>query len=1097
MKCFLRQCCVAAIGLLLSSTIVWAQATAQLSGRVADPSGAVLPGVTVTMTQTDTGATRSTVTDANGSYILTNLPTGPYRLEVALQGFRTYVQTGIVLQVAGTPTVNVALALGDLAETITVAAAAPIVDVKSAGISTVVENERIVELPLQGRQVTDLIVLAGGAVQTGVPPNHHFQGGVNISVAGGQVFGVAYLLDGALHNDVQNSGGLPLPFPDALQEFRVATSGLSADNGVRSGAEVNAVTKSGTNVFHGNVFAFNRDHQFNATSRFAPSRPDGKRKDDGLLRNQFGGTLGGPIARDRLFFFGGYQGTNTSQAANDNITFVPTAAMLTGDFTNFASAGCNGGRPITLRAPFVNNRVNPALFSPAALKLAKLLPPATNECGQTTFLTSGAGATRQQPQFVARVDYQRNANHSIFGRYMVTLDRLGLPQTDNVLAAQNSTNVGLDNIAASAAFGDNRVLSASTVNALRVTYNRTSVDRYNTGSVEPSDLGIPMFAYEPHRMNVGITGGFAFGSNAGYGLTHTHAYQVGDDLTLIRGSHQISLGASLAYWNTFIETCARCGGQFNFTGQVTGAALSDFLLGSLALLEHGGPGGVDPTVHYMGVYVSDAWRATNRVTLNAGLRWEPYFGQQIQKRGIPIWSWDNFKQGVKSTQFVNAPPGFLYAGDPGYPPGTSGMKVQWWNLAPRLGAAWDVTGDGRMAVRGSYGVAYDFPVSDFLFLQTSAPPFGNRLRLDFPTGGFDNPYRDVGGDPNPVVTNRNTPFPTGGAFGVMKPDINSPRVQSWNVTFERQIGKDWAGQVSYLGSYTDRLWNLVPLNPAVFQGLGACTINGVSYPVCSTAANTNQRRVVSLANPAVGQVISNLEIFDDYGAATYRGLRLAFQRRAASSLSLNGNYTLSRCFGDEMIPNQNQFASGPTNPADLRFDQGHCSQGRTHIANLTVGAETPRFAGRALRVVASDWRVSGIVTASSGSWLNVTTSNDVALNGQLSQRVNQVSDDVYGARTLTNYLNASAFASPALGTFGNFVRNSIVGPSRWNIDLSLSRNIAVAGRRSLELRLESFNLLNHFNWGNPATNLAQGTFGRITTQANPSRIMQFGAKFGF
>jgi hypothetical protein len=1090
-----RNLCVGVLGIVLTATLAWAQATAQLSGTVTDESGAVLPGVTVTVTQTDTGFTRTAVTETSGAYVMPNLPTGPYRLEISLQGFKSYVQTGIVLQVAASPVINAVLGVGNLEETVAVEAAAPLVDVRSAGIGAVIENERILELPLNGRNATDLVLMAGAAVQTGTPPNHHFQGGVNISVAGGQVFGVAYLLDGALHNDVQNSGGLPLPFPDALQEFRVATSGLSAENGMRSGAEVNAVTKSGTNNFHGNAFEFNRDHQFNATSRFAPIGSNGKRKDDGLVRNQYGGTLGGPVIKDKLFFFGGFQGTNTSQAANDNVTFVPTPAMLAGDFSAFASAACNGGRPLALRAPIVNNRVDPALFSRAALTLAKLLPAAINECGETRFVTSGAGATRRQPQIVTRIDYQRNANHALFGRYMVTFDKLGIPETDNVLAAQNSTNVGLDNIAVSSAFGDNRVLNSNTVNAIRVTYNRTNVDRYNTGSVEPKDLGIPMYAYEPHRMNVSVTGAFSFGSNAGYGLTHTHAVQVGDDLTLVRGNHQIALGVTTAYWKTFIETCARCGGQFNFTGQFTGSGLADYLLGSLSVMEHGGPGGVDPAVHYLGLYTSDAWRVGERVTLNGGIRWEPYFGQQIQKRGIPIWSWDNFKNGVVSQQFVNAPPGFVYAGDTGYPKGTSGMKTQWWNLAPRGGIAWDLTGDGRTSVRSSYGIAYDFPVSDFLFLQTSAPPFGNRLRLNTPP--FDNPYRDFGGDPNPVVTNRNTVYPVGGAFGVMKPDINSPRVQSWNVSVERQLGSDWAVQANYLGSHTDRLWNLVPLNPAVYMGTGACTINGVAYPVCSTVANTEARRVITLQNPKIGALISNLEVFQDYGSANYRGLRLAFQRRATGGLSLNGNYTISRCFGDEMTPNQNQFASGPTNPDNLKFDQGNCGFNRTHIANFTVGVETPRFGAAALRAAASGWRVSGIITASSGSWLNVTTSNDVALNGQLSQRVNQISDDVYGAKNLTTYLNAAAFSAPAPGTFGNYVRNSIVGPARWNVDVSLSRNVTFAMNHTLELRLESFNLLNHFNWGSPATNIAQGTFGRITAQANPSRIMQFGVKYGF
>ena len=304
MKRFLSNLSAAALLLVLANTVAWAQATAELNGRVTDESGAVLPGVTVTATQTDTGFTRSVVTDNSGGYVISNLPTGPYKVDVSLQGFKTYSQTGIVLRVGGTPTINAVLGVGNLEETVSVEAAAPIVDVRSAGISEVVENERIVELPLQGRQVMDLIILAGAAVEMGRPNNRHFQGGVNISVAGGVIYGMSYSLDGAMHNDVQNAGGLPLPFPDALQEFSVATSGLGAQAGMQSGASVNAVTKSGTNRYSGVAFEFLRDKRFNAKSVFAAIGPDGKKKDDGLKRNQFGGTLGGPIMKDKLFFFG-------------------------------------------------------------------------------------------------------------------------------------------------------------------------------------------------------------------------------------------------------------------------------------------------------------------------------------------------------------------------------------------------------------------------------------------------------------------------------------------------------------------------------------------------------------------------------------------------------------------------------------------------------------------------------------------------------------------------------------------------------------------------------------------------------------------------
>src|SRR6186713_331790 len=350
-------CTFASIFLLAAMPASAQLATAELNGRVTDSSGAVLPGATVTVTQTATGLVRTAVTDGNGAYLLSNLPTGPYRLEVALQGFRTYVQTGIVLQVGATPTINAALALGAVEESVTVEAAAPLVDVRSAGISNVVENERIVELPLQGRQVTDLLVISGAAVQQAVVSSRGFPGGVNISVAGGLPTGVGYTLDGATHNNPQNNANLPLPFPDALQEFRVATTGLTAQNGMHSGASVNAITKSGTNRFSGNLFEFNRDHRFNAIDPFAKI-VNGKQVDDGLSRNQWGGTVGGPVIHDKLFFFGGYQGTNQHQIPASNIAFVPTDAMLRGDFTTFASAACQGGTAIQLRAPYVNNQVD-------------------------------------------------------------------------------------------------------------------------------------------------------------------------------------------------------------------------------------------------------------------------------------------------------------------------------------------------------------------------------------------------------------------------------------------------------------------------------------------------------------------------------------------------------------------------------------------------------------------------------------------------------------------------------------------------------------------------------------------------------------------
>ncbi len=1090
--------------LVLTAASASAQATGELAGRVTDESGGVLPGVTVTATQTDTGFMRTVVTDGEGNWVMPNMPTGPYRLEVMLQGFRTYVQTGIVLQVGATPTLNAALAVGSLEETVSVEAATPLIDVRSAGISDVVQN--VHELPLQGRQVTDLIVLAGAAVQTGTSSSRSMQGGVAISVAGGLNFGVAYLLDGAMHNNPQDNSNMPIPFPDALQEFSVATSGLSAQNGIHSGASVNAVTRSGTNSFHGNLFEVLRDRRFNATDPFALIGPDGKRVDDGLTRHQFGGTLGGPIVRDKLFFFGGYQGTRLRQTPSSEIAYVPTAAMLAGDFTAFASAACQG-RPVELRAPFVNNRVNPTLFSPAALNLASRLPKTEDPCGEITFSTSD---NNDQGQTVGRVDFQWTANHSLFGRYMATSFKKPAPfseQPDNVLTT--GTAPGLDNLAQSAAAGSTAVFGNNTVNSLRFAFNRTAIDRSSPPWFAPRDLGSNVYSYKPGEMVLVIDGGFDISAGTSTtGVFQTNTYQLSDDLSLVRGNHQLSFGANVAYWKMNFLTHARSGGNWTINGQATGLGLSDFLLGRVTRLEHGGPAVMPMHMWYMGLFTQDTWRAGPRLTVNAGLRWEPFLGQVLENAQVYNFSRDNFRNNVKSTVFLNAPAGFTYPGDPGFPEGNTGLNTQWWNLSPRVGLAWDVTGDGRTALRSSYGIAYDFPTAERHNINTQSPPWGNRSLLENPPGGFDDPYRHVGGDPHPIVASPTVEFIPFGAYGATDSDINSPRVQSWNVTIERQIGTEWGVAASYLGSYTDRLWLQIQQNPGVFLGTGPCVINGVSYNMCSTAANLNQRRRLSLSgeNPAAAALIGNLDLHTSIGTQDYRGLRLSFRRRAATGVSLNGNYTLSRCFGDTTTGGFPQLAQGPINPDDPDLDRGHCDQDRTHLANFSVGVQTPDFTTPVLSALASGWRVSGIFNARSGSWLNLTTGSDRALNGQRfqEQRVNQVSDDVHGAKTLNSYLNRAAFAQPAPGTFGNYERNSIEGPAFWTIDVALAKLISFGAARSLELRVEAFNVLNHVNWGNPGTNLNAGTFGRIQSLAGvpgnvigTMRIMQFGVKYGF
>jgi hypothetical protein len=371
---------------------------------------------------------------------------------------------------------------------------------------------------------------------------------------------------------------------------------------------------------------------------------------------------------------------------------------------------------------------------------------------------------------------------------------------------------------------------------------------------------------------------------------------------------------------------------------------------------------------------------------------------------------------------------------------------------------------------------------------------------------MDNPWAALGGDPHPIVTGPNVAFIPYGAFGVMNPGINSPRIQQWNVEAEQQLGKSWGVSAAYLGSYSDRLWAQTALNPGVYLGLDPCTLGGVAQRVCSTTGNLDQRRVLSLKDPVKAQGIGALDLNSDVGWQKYRGMKLSATRRGAD-FTMTGSYTLSRCVGTPTTTAFNQISSGYTDPQHPNVDAGRCDQNRTHLGTLNLGYQTPQFGNGALHAIAANWRFGGILNARSGDMLNITSGKDNAFNGISAQRPDRVSgQDIYGpgktasspaaGAAIDNYLNRAAFVQPANGTLGNVTYNYATGPSFWQVNLAVSKFVNM-GTRRMELRLESFNLLNHFNWGNPQANFNSSTFGKITTQAGDPRIMQFGIKYDF
>jgi hypothetical protein len=1091
-----RVVCVALGGIFISlfgCSLLWAQATAQISGTVKDQTGAVLPGVEITATQTETGIARTAITNETGSYVLSNLAIGPYRLEAGLPGFRTFVQTGILLQVNASSVINPVLEVGQVSEQVEVQANATLVETRNVGIGQVVENALILELPLNGRLIGDLIGLAGGTTPATAPEGRDSLPTPGFSVAGGLNTGINYTLDGGHHNNPGGNGAMVMPFPDALQEFKVETSATSAQNGLTSAGSVSLVTKSGTNEFHGVLFEFVRNGSFNARNAFAPKR-------DTLKRNQFGGTLGGPIIHNKLFFFAGYQGTTLRTAPSENQAFVPTPAMLSGDFTTFASAACNAGRAITLRAPFVNNRVNPALFSKPALNLTAKLPIPTDPCGKVLYTNP---ERTDDHQLLGKIDYQWSANHSIFGRYLA--EGLNTPSPFDINHQPLSLRNGADTLAQLFTIGDTYLFGPNVVNSFRLTANRVAGGKFEpfsmpTSGLGPNDLGVKAYAYAPHTAQYNVNGGFSVAAQGG--PTKTAIFAGNDDLSVIRGNHQMALGinAALSWMNSYSHQYSL---PFSFNGQRTGLGMGDFLMGYVATLQNGPTSPKSKRAARMGIYFNDTWKAAPKWTLSYGLRWEPYF-PVLDLEGGPIhFDHDAFVKGIRSKQFDTTPAGVTFPGDPGFP-GQEGQYSQWLNFSPRVGLAWDVTGDGRTSVRASGGTFYDYPPIQYQNLA-SAPPYFPRFSIT--DVDFENPWSTYpGGDPFPLPygnkIGRNAPWPLSSLVNVVDYDTPNMQVAQWNLSLQRQLAGGWLMSASYLGTHTTHLWSTQQTNPAVFLGLGACTLNGVSYATCSTTANQEQRRRLILENRQSGQYYGFMPKIDTGGTASYNGLVLSAQRRASSGVTMNANYTWSHCItdpgGSDLVVGTSN-SNGYTNPDNRHASRGNCTTGssdRRHVLNLSAVAATPQFSNTTLRAVASGWRLSPIVKVLSGSYMTITTNQDRALNTTPGQRVNQVLGSPYGDKSVGRYLNPAAFELPAMGTLGNMGQDSVAGPGTWQFDASLSRTFQFRESQKLEFRAEAFNVTNSFRMNNPTTNFNSNTFGQVTTAKDP-RIMQFALKYVF
>jgi hypothetical protein len=1096
-----------------SQSILKAQATAvaQVSGTVSDATGAAIVNAQVTMTEISKNLVRTVATDTSGRYTMPNLSVGSYRLEVKSQGFRDYIQANIQLVVNNNIEINVPMQIGAASERVEVSAIASMVETKETSVSNVIDQKRIAELPLNGRQATQLILTLPGTAygDSGDTGSKTFYSSTRISVAGGQGNGTAYLLDGGDNTDAMSNVNLPIPFPDALQEFSVETSAVSSRFGTHPGATVNVVTKSGSNAIHGDLFEYLRNGNVNARNFFAATS-------DSLKRNQFGGTVGGRIIKDKLFFFGGYQGTRNRQNPPTSTTFIPNAAMLAGDFSTVASAACQSSGKVSLKAPFDSaNRIPASALNPIAVNIATNYLPssAADPCGKVTY---SIPITGDENQYIGRIDWIQNEKHTLYGRYFA--DAFQNPPTYDGKNLLTTTQAGNLELAQSATIGDTYAFGPGTLNSAHLTFNRRRDDRGPTSTIiNPTMLGINMYSAVPNFLLLSTTGGFStFCGTCAPGHFNVTSYQVADDVDVIRGKHQMGFGFNVIRVQNNTVSGFNENGNFTFNSTRTGLGLADFLTGLPNDFTQTNATPDDLRQWIMSFYAQDTFRLSSHFTLNYGIRWEPTFSDPDKYKRGSSFSPTAFYAGQFSTVYPNAPAGLFFPGDKGIPDANWNGHLP--NFAPRVGIVWNPHGDGRDTLRVGASILYDVTETWFNERETTNAPTGTAIDTPNPVGGFSNPWLGYPGG-NPFPTGGRAYFPaTAGVYVNMPIDPKPTYVANWNITYQRQFAGSWMASVSYLGNKTTHLWsNNGETNPAVFLGLGSCTLGGKVFNPCSTTSTTQQRRLFSLTNPAFGPSYASVNTMDDGAVAHYNGLLLSLEHRFAHNFTFLGNYTDSYCISDTDF-GAALATPGNSQPFNRHAEWGPCVFDTRHIFNTSLVATSSLKGSRPwVNRLLSDWQIAPLIHASSGQPLNVTVGKDNSLTGLNNDRPNLALTNTAATNPVCNngtaacrqFLNPAAFSANAPGTYGNLGHNALRGPSTVNFDAALSRIFRITERYSLQARADAFNVLNHTNFVgaiSPAgtvtgyttldTNQSSGTFGRARAAFDP-RIFQFSMKFLF
>jgi hypothetical protein len=1042
--------------------------TGGITGVVRDAGGGVLPGVTVTATHVDTNAVSTAVTNDVGIYVLRGLPVGRYLVVAELTGFQGAKNTDVVVRVNEDVRLDVALSVGAVTDTVTVSGMASTVDTTTGTLKTIVDQERIENLPLNGRNAAQLMTLVAGVLpdRTDLTSGATYPGTQPVASSGARGNTTNYVLDGGSNNDHYTNGPNPMPNPDALQEFSVQTNSFSAEYGRNVGAIVNAVTRAGTNDYHGLGFGYFRHYKFNANNFFNPGI------DDGLKRSQYGATFGGPILRNRTFFFGSYQGTNQRRKPTTRSGLVPSAAMRAGDFSAIA-------RP--LRNPFTgelfpNNQIPTSLFSPAAVRIASDWLPLPNPAGGDNPLTLRFPQPQDDDdnQWLGRVDHTFTDKHRMYGRFWVS--RASTPAVlldGNILSSaygrtwQNTVG----------SINDTYIISPSVLNNLVVTFNRTNNDNFQIYPPDYSTLGINAYNDKTPQWFFNVSG--YFGINSGDTNTFLrNEIQFVDTVRLTKGRHELATGVDYSYGQGDTVNNFRANGRFTFSNAAgyTGDALADFYLGRFSTFEQAIGEYKNTRTHALAAFIQDTYRVNRQLTLNLGLRWDPFFPYTDVNNRLAC-----YRPGEQSQVYVNAPTGIVYPGDAACPDG--GYGTSWADLGPRVGLAFDPAGDGKSSIRAGYGMFYDRPNTIATNSPANQAPFGTLV--SFPGDSVNNVSNPYAGRTNPFPADpfdvpSDVQFFLPNAAFSYDPNLKNGRLQSWNLTLEREIMPSYLVRAAYAGSAGDRLAIGRELDPAI-------------YAPGATTATTNQRRPLF-------PTFSTITTMESTGRSEYHSLQLTLDKRMSRGFSILSSYTLSKTL--DHASEAKQTGTSQTNPFDLEFDWSYANSDRRHRWVTSFLWQIPgTFDHGIADAFLGKWSLTGIVALQSGNGITVTSGVDNARSGTGNQRADingdpKLPSDRPTSEKILQWFNTSVYSANALGTFGNSGRNTLRGPGSRNVDLGLHKTFATGNGTRMQVRIEAFNAFNWVNLNTPNTSQNSANFGRITSAGSP-RVMQAALRFSF